>query len=66
MWLLGDRYANTMLKRNSTYILGEYVESLWPYREGRDCKWFTMFRHPIPRLVSAFFFCKPGGRGYTT
>lgn len=66
MWLMGDSYANMMLERNSTYILGEYAESLRSYGGGRDCKWFTMFRHPIPRLVSAYFFCKPGGRGHQT
>lgn len=24
---------------------------------GRDCQYFTMMRHPIDRLVSAFFYC---------
>lgn len=26
--------------------------------EGEKCKWFTVFRHPIARLVSAYFYCK--------
>ena len=25
---------------------------------GTNCKWFTMFRHPAPRLVSAYLYCK--------
>lgn len=32
---------------------------------GRDCNYFTVMRHPIDRLVSAFFYCPehdPQGR----
>lgn len=25
---------------------------------GMNCKWFTMLRHPAPRLVSAYLYCK--------
>ncbi|CAN0516373.1 unnamed protein product, partial [Laminaria digitata] len=24
---------------------------------GRECDYFTVMRHPIDRLVSAFFYC---------
>lgn len=30
-------------------------------KTGRDCEYFTIMRHPIDRLVSAFFYC-PGDR----
>ena len=28
---------------------------------GRKCHYFTMMRHPIDRLVSAFFYCPDSG-----
>eukprot|EP00904_Undaria_pinnatifida_P007399 jgi/Undpi1/378/HiC_scaffold_1.g00374.m1 len=43
---------------NSSVIMG-YVEMLrLPLEDaGRKCDFFTMVRHPIDRLVSAFYFC---------
>lgn len=37
---------------------GEYAEALRPYSTGDKCQWFTVFRHPVARLVSAYFYCK--------
>ena len=28
---------------------------------GRKCHYFTMMRHPIDRLLSAFFYCPESG-----
>ncbi|CAM9602728.1 unnamed protein product [Ectocarpus fasciculatus] len=50
--------GETTAKSSITY--GAYTEALRPH-EGRDCKWFTIFRHPISRLVSAYFYCKQNG-----
>eukprot|EP00904_Undaria_pinnatifida_P005222 jgi/Undpi1/182/HiC_scaffold_1.g00179.m1 len=45
---------------NSSVIMG-YGELLRnPLRDiGRECEWFTMMRHPIDQIVSAFYYC-PG------
>eukprot|EP00904_Undaria_pinnatifida_P005748 jgi/Undpi1/2302/HiC_scaffold_13.g05686.m1 len=42
----------------SSVVVG-YVELLrHPMEElGRKCQYFTMMRHPVDRLVSAFFYC---------
>ena len=40
-------------------IAGGYTEALRRSRSAADkCQWFTQFRHPIPRLVSAYYYCK--------
>lgn len=31
-------------------------------KEGRSCEFFTMMRHPVSRLVSAFYFCPDDDR----
>eukprot|EP00904_Undaria_pinnatifida_P005747 jgi/Undpi1/2301/HiC_scaffold_13.g05685.m1 len=47
---------------HSSVIVG-YVELLRHPMEavGRHCHYFTMMRHPIDRLVSAFFYCPDVG-----
>eukprot|EP00752_Nemacystus_decipiens_P012637 g11192.t1 len=45
------------LQQNNTITMGGYAEALRPYG-AQDCKWFTIFRHPISRLVSAYYYCK--------
>lgn len=66
-WIQGADYAREFLKRKDRYLTwGEYTESLRQYGGGTNCTWFTMFRHPVPRLVSAYFYCQPGARGYIT
>ena len=40
-------------------VAGGYTESLRRSGAvGSKCKWFTMFRHPVSRMVSAYYFCK--------
>jgi len=58
-----DRFIDRQPNRN-TVIMGGYTEALRLDPIFNHCTWFTMFRHPIPRLVSAFFYCKkmPGDR----
>ncbi|CAN0469810.1 unnamed protein product, partial [Scytosiphon promiscuus] len=24
----------------------------------QKCQWFTLFRHPVSRMVSAYYYCK--------
>ncbi|CAM9633910.1 unnamed protein product [Scytosiphon promiscuus] len=56
-WTSGSEFASRFVKRHFPFIYGGYTEGLRPHEGGR-CKWFTMFRHPVSRIVSAFFFCK--------
>ncbi|CAN0128979.1 unnamed protein product, partial [Scytosiphon promiscuus] len=55
----GGSAMRKFLGQNFTVTAGGYSEGLRPFGGGvEDCKWFTMFRHPIPRLVSAYFYCR--------
>lgn len=60
-WKRGDtftaQFAEHLLAGSWHVSGGGYVEGLRSHLRDR-CDWFTMFRHPIPRLVSAFFYCK--------
>lgn len=66
-WHRGDAYAQSIAEdlvygRNHSVVAGGYVESLRRSSDvGSKCKWFTVFRHPISRLVSAYYFCKVTG-----
>lgn len=42
----------------SNLVRGGYTEAMRFDSRFDSCAWFTMFRHPIPRLVSAFFYCR--------
>ncbi|CAB1102237.1 unnamed protein product [Ectocarpus sp. CCAP 1310/34] len=53
----GDRGVQQILDRRPSLIWGAYTEGLRPYATVLGCKWFTMVRHPIARLVSAFNYC---------
>lgn len=63
-WNNGDMFSQSVAEdlvhgQNLSVVGGGYVEAL---RRSSDvdsqCKWFTVFRHPISRLVSAYYFCK--------
>ena len=63
-WNRGDIFSQSVMEdlvhgQNLNVVGGGYVEAL---RRSSDvdsqCKWFTVFRHPISRLVSAYYFCK--------
>eukprot|EP00904_Undaria_pinnatifida_P012570 jgi/Undpi1/8443/HiC_scaffold_25.g10911.m1 len=57
-WKKGvDYLRNDYLERGTQLTWGGYTEALRPIAM-RKCKWFTVFRHPVERLVSAFFYCK--------
>lgn len=56
-WRRGDDFAEDVMTRFHWRLLhGGCVEALRK-REGRMCKWFTVFRHPVARLISAFDHC---------
>lgn len=57
-WKLGERYAETFALDSSNWRLavGGYSEVLRRHG-GEGCKWFTVFRHPVARLLSAFYYC---------
>ncbi|CAM9954333.1 unnamed protein product [Pylaiella littoralis] len=57
-WLDGKSYAEKYLEEKNTLTWGAYTEGLRPHGGGEECKWFTIFRHPIPRLVSAYYYCQ--------
>lgn len=46
-----------MLGNNYIVVAGGYTEGLRRVI-GESCKWFAIFRHPVSRLVSAYFYCK--------
>lgn len=51
-----DRSGNE--HHDKIVIMGGYTEALRFDPNFNYCVWLTIFRHPIPRLVSAFFYCK--------
>ncbi|CAM9196599.1 unnamed protein product [Pylaiella littoralis] len=57
-WLEGKSYAEKYLAEKNSLTWGAYTEGLRAHGGGEECKWFTTFRHPIPRLVSAYFYCR--------
>ena len=54
----GTRTAEIIFSAGEGIIYGAYAEGLRPVEGSGNCKWFTVFRHPVSRLVSAFFYCK--------
>lgn len=50
--------AGKVRDEHPTVVSGGYSEALRALGGGQRCKWFTMFRHPVSRLVSAYYFCK--------
>lgn len=61
MWLKGRTgkiIAEKIMTTGEGVIYGGYAETLRQVEGSDRCKWFTVFRHPVSRLVSAFFYCK--------
>ncbi|CAM9581378.1 unnamed protein product [Sphacelaria rigidula] len=61
-WKSGEKvtakFAKSLVQeRKWDAVAGGYTEALRPY-VGDRCKWFIMFRHPVSRLVSAYFYCQ--------
>ena len=63
-WVKGDKFLQYFGRRLATgnrwnVIAGGYPEALRRSRAAAEkCLWFTQFRHPIPRMVSAYYYCK--------
>lgn len=57
-WKNGTAYARKFLDYNFEMTWGAYAEGLRSQGVRPHCKWFTIFRHPVSRLVSAFYFCQ--------
>lgn len=57
-WKLGEKHAATFALDPIGWqvAVGGYSEVLRRHG-GQDCKWFTLFRHPIDRVVSAYYYC---------
>lgn len=56
------QFANKMAEQKKI-VAGGYTEALrssttTPRDKGRNCNFFTIFRHPVSRLVSAYFYCR--------
>lgn len=66
-WHRGDGYSQSVAEdlvhgQKWSVVGGGYVEALRRSNTVESkCKWFTVFRHPISRLVSAYYFCKVSG-----
>lgn len=57
-WRKGRSYAMNLMGQSRWRVLhGGCVESLRQYG-GKKCKWFTVFSHPIARLLAAFQHCR--------
>lgn len=64
-WRKGNDYLHSVAGdlaggQRWNVVGGGYAEALRHSSSVVDskCQWFTVFRHPIPRLVSAFYYCK--------
>ncbi|CAM9117794.1 unnamed protein product [Ectocarpus sp. 13 AM-2016] len=57
----GDKGIQNLLDNKPALIAGGYTEGLRTTAYQR-CTWFTMMRHPIARLISAFYYCSGGSR----
>ncbi|CAM9612169.1 unnamed protein product, partial [Laminaria digitata] len=66
-WEMGSSYARSVaedLAHGQTWnvIGGGYTESLRRSGAiGDKCKWFTVFRHPMTRMISAYNYCRYKG-----
>lgn len=64
-WKLGNKFLLSFARKFAkdhkwSVMTGGYPEALRhsPTLAENDCRWFTLFRHPISRLVSAYFYCR--------
>lgn len=63
-WKEGDvylqRFGGNLTSGDQWHVVaGGYTDALRRSSVVENkCKWFTMFRHPISRMVSAYFYCK--------
>ncbi|CAM9953035.1 unnamed protein product [Ectocarpus sp. 4 AP-2014] len=68
-WKKGQAYAESLASSLASpagwsAVAGGYLEALrrtpafQPDDERTPCRWFTVFRHPVSRLVSAYYYCR--------
>lgn len=60
-WRRGDSYAEYVMSSHWKLMHGGCVETLRNTEEeegARPCKWLTVFRHPVARLLSAYDHCR--------
>lgn len=57
LWKEGSQRAKEYWSEGNVVTVGGYTEILRS-TGAADCKWFTTFRHPVPRLVSAYMYCR--------
>lgn len=68
-WKKGQGYADSAAASLASptglnAVAGGYPEALRNTpalgggNDGSSCRWFTVFRHPVSRLVSAFYYCR--------
>ena len=55
-----EKFANRLVNGHRwDAVAGGYPEALrFLPAVDKKCQWFTMFRHPISRMVSAYYYCK--------
>ncbi len=56
-WRRGDTYAEDVMSSHWNLLHGGCVEALRSDKT-RPCKWATIFRHPVARLLSAYDHCR--------
>lgn len=56
-WRRGDTYAEDVMTSHWNLLHGGCVEALRSDK-ARPCKWITIFRHPVARLLSAYDHCR--------
>ncbi len=67
-WKLGDKFSLEFAERLATGVPYKVMAGGYPEALGRSpsvdsaCRFFTMFRHPISRMVSAYFYCRVAPR----
>lgn len=72
-WNRGDAYAEDVMGHlHWRFLHGGCVEALRNVHAeespasrttgGKGCRWFTVFRHPVARLISAFDHCRQASR----
>ena len=60
-WRQGSGFAKDFCNKDYVISWGAYAEALRPRKGTKSCKWFTVFRHPVARVISAYFHCRKDG-----
>lgn len=55
---MARRDAENALRQGRGMMFGGYMETVRPSESEDKCKWFTVFRHPVARVISAYFYCR--------